>query len=219
MVRSATRTQQERDSAQEPVDDAENIFEIQDFTIATDWESFIADAEGLMRKWNLDDTAPASTFATAATSSPHDSNSSIIHHKAQICFDDFHGNFILSYHQWCPSSTSPSTTLSSSESSVYSADAKKAKKKSAQIRDWEKEWMEIAAADYLLADAKLLARRNLFKFLHWFNCKQFLLLQPCPNAFGGVVLTQAQSHLLLSSLVTALNNIQRYVKFSFFSQG
>ncbi len=50
---------------------------------------------------------------------------------------------------------------------------------------------------------------NYLNFSIGFNCEQFLLLQPCLNAFG-VVLTQAQSHLLLSSLITALNNIQRY---------
>ena len=157
------------------------VFEIQDFTIATDWENFIAECEKTLRYWNL-----------SVDGKQKQTNKQIMRIESQeIIFDDYHGSFILSFYQW-----------------KHAENVKGIHHKHA-LRHWEENLQEQVEADYLKAHISLLSKSNLYKFIHWFNCKEFLLLQPKSSSFSEVTLNQAQAHLLLSSLAISLSNINR----------
>ena len=171
----------------------EGVFEIQDFTIATDLENFIANIEKTLRKWEIQ---PNLQVSLPCMNTKKTNSSPFIVQKEIITFDDYHGSFHLGLYKWNP------------QEDQYSIPNQEELYKSLH-RQWEEEYFEIINPIYLQTDVSLLAQTNLFKFIHWYNCKEFLLLQPTALSFGNGTLSQSQTHLLLSSLITALNNCQR----------
>lgn len=159
----------------------EEAFEIQDFTLASDWEKFIYDIELILRKWSV---VPSMRVTLVNVN-----ESPLIIQQEIVTLDSLKSSFVLTYFQY--------NDKSAKNESIFTE------------REWEQNWYESLSPIYLQSHSISINQLSLFKFIYWFGFKKFILLQPRANSFASTSLTQSHSHLLLSSIQIALSNCQR----------
>eukprot|EP01083_Nonionella_stella_P075106 203968_1 len=176
-------------SCPSPASSTDDVFEIEDFTTATEWESFISAIENQLHAWNLADNPlestsyehnPTVTKANGSTVASGGSQS----HEAMQYTGVTHGpdKYILEWH--------------------YLEDS--------ECEDGQNvpEERILPGQEYFLtAMRELVSRRRFHTFdghdlRKWFGLSAFIVLRPHDNRF----LTDSESRMMLSSLVIAADN-------------
>ncbi|CAF1416356.1 unnamed protein product [Adineta steineri] len=165
------------------VKEDEDIFEIVDYTTASDWERFIARIEEILSEWKLNGPEMSNTEVDFA-------DGEWIEHNEALEFGD-HSYTITHFSLQIPESTSLSTTEINPQMTTSVS--------------FEKQTFIPPRA---MAD--MMSRRNDFPsrspyLSHWYGLREFIILAPKRN--NDAVTDEDRANLLLSSTAIAVSNV------------
>lgn len=154
----------------------QDVFEITDFTTASDWERFIARIEEVFHEWKLPQHTSAPPLKKGELN-----DGTWLEKREQLLFASF--QFEAVHHQLKPSTTDydPTTTLDA---------------------DDEGEPLPFCLADMMSKDNDFPPKAHCL--VRWYGLREFVVIHPAKT--NDAIMTEDRTKMLLSSVYIAVNN-------------
>ncbi|XP_076435585.1 rab3 GTPase-activating protein catalytic subunit-like [Babylonia areolata] len=166
-----------------------DVFEITDFTTASDWERFIARLEEVLHEWKLVNRDPLPNAVKGKfTEGPWEEKSE------EILFADF--KFLITYTRLKPKGEAESENRSSREREEADDDHPEDEHKTPTV-----------IHDIISTENDFPSRAHCL--CRWYGLQEFLVIQPAPNF--SIIETESRAMILQSSASIALSNSNCHV--------
>ncbi|XP_015922573.1 rab3 GTPase-activating protein catalytic subunit [Parasteatoda tepidariorum] len=154
----------------------QEVFEITDFTTASDWERFIARIEEVFHEWKLPQRTSAPPLKKGELS-----EGTWIEKREQLMFASF--QFEAVHHQLKPSSTDYDSTVALEEND-------------------ESEPLPFCLADMMSKENDFPPKAHCL--VRWYGLREFIVIHPAKT--NDAIMTEDRTKMLLSSVYIAVNN-------------
>ncbi|KAI0217388.1 Rab3 GTPase-activating protein catalytic subunit [Lamellibrachia satsuma] len=173
-------------------EDESEVFEITDFTTASEWERFIARLEEIFHEWKTDNLQPIKEPSAAGT---------WVENVEQLQFADF--QFVITKHSLVQTSTTapPSELREQQDGSAKEESSTKEDNEIKEHND-QVECCSMAWQDMMSVENDFPSRTHCLS--RWYGLHNFIVLSPGPQM--DEITTESRLNLLLSSITIALNN-------------
>lgn len=160
-----------------------DVFEITDFTTASEWERFIARLEEVLHEWKLANRDPLPNVPKGKfTEGPWEEK------NEEILFADF--KFLINYTRLKPSASAEAESRSSRE------------REDADDEQQDEHKPPTITNDIISMDNDFPSRAHCL--CRWYGLQEFLVIQPAPNF--GVIDSESRAKILESSAAIALSD-------------